>query len=617
MNVPPAADFRKQKVLTEAGGRNAQKTNSIGTLSKVLELAIPFGKLRLSVVFALVVLQGLFQVAGVTSIFPFLALAAAPGRIYDSQFGRWFLSFLPELDNSQLLVLAGSFSICMMLLANCVCIFAEYHRGKYAHEYGHWLRLKLLNRILDQPYSYFLNNNSSVLFKKIYSDVMAYVNGILLPGLDAIARLFTCVLLILTLLFVHLRIALIAALVLTGFYMTIYFVLKKRRQAISDDFKQAWRGSAQSLNQLLAGIKPIKVHEVETNFADQFAAPSAIVAKQGPWVPIFSQVPRHIIEPVAFAGMISVVIYLNVNGRDLAAILPNMGVMALAGYKLLPAFQLVYGQLTKMSATRFTLEEIYDEFSNGSSVESTKAKKDGRSIIPIKWENAISLRDICFSYTDSDKPIFDGLSLDIQKNTSVAFVGKTGSGKSTIVDLLMGLHKPQGGQVKVDDQVISDENIAAFRATIGYVPQEVFLTDDTVAANIAFGIPEEEIDFDRVCNVAKTAQIFEFIETDLQDGFNTVVGERGIRLSGGQRQRIGLARALYRAPTLLILDEATSALDNKTEEELMLAINSLSHKITIIMIAHRVTTVMDCDQIFELSGGKLRSIVYESLQTNS
>lgn len=574
-------------------------------LSKVFRLALPFGKTRLALVFLIVMLQGIFQVIGVTSIFPFLALAADPQRIYNSQYGRWFLSWLPEMDGTQLLTIAGIFAALMILASNLINILSEFIRSRYAHDFGHWLRLHLLNRILDQPYGYYLENHSAVLLKKVYTDVMGYVNGVLLPLLEAVTRLFTSALLILALLFIHLQIALSAAVVICSFYLAVYFLLSKKRRNISDELKDSWRQCVVELQQFFGGIKQIKMHEVEDNFVKRFETPSDKIARYSSWLPVYMHVPRYVIEPVAFSGMIAIVVYLNISGRDMAAILPNMGVMALAGYRLLPSLQLLYGQLTQVSAGRFAIEEVYDEFEKAKKVEARRVRT---AVSPLQWRDSIRLKNISFAYADTKKPVFDSISLEIKKNTSVAFVGPTGSGKSTIVDLITGLHRPASGQVMVDGKPIDGELLSAWKAAIGYVPQEVFLMDGSIARNVALGIAEDEIDQSQLRWAAKVAQILEFIEEELPFGFDTEIGERGLRLSGGQRQRIGLARALYRNPSVLIFDEATSALDSQTEAELMSAINQLSHRKTIIMIAHRLSTVSDCDKIFWLENGDIKLV---------
>jgi ATP-binding cassette subfamily C protein len=254
-----------------------------------------------------------------------------------------------------------------------------------------------------------------------------------------------------------------------------------------------------------------------------------------------------------------------------------------------------------------SLNEVYDEFlaaeqdeNQNHGVSTTEFSKPER----LSWKQAITLKDLTFNYSESSKPVIDRLSLVIPKNTSLGIIGPTGCGKSTLVDLILGLHIPTSGKILIDDTPLTAENRRAWRAGIGYVPQDIFLTDDTIAANIAFGIPEDEIDPAALRQAAQAAQILDFIENDLPHGFKTVVGERGVRLSGGQRQRIGIARALYHRPDLLILDEATSALDIKTEAEVMKAIDALHGNITMLIIAHRLNTVCKCDKTIDLSSNR-------------
>jgi ABC-type multidrug transport system fused ATPase/permease subunit len=272
---------------------------------------------------------------------------------------------------------------------------------------------------------------------------------------------------------------------------------------------------------------------------------------------------------------------------------------------MLPALQLLYGQLSKLSTMRHTLDEVYDEF---LAVEKSTGRDDehpdGRLTRPepLRWRRAITLDHVTFQYPEAPLPTREGLSLVIPKNSSLGISGSTGCGKSTLVDLILGLHQPTGGRILVDDTPLGPGNRRAWRGGIGYVPQDIFLIDDSLAANIAFGVPGDKIDRLGLVRAARAAQILEFIEKDLPLGFETVVGERGVRLSGGQRQRVGLARALYHEPELLVLDEATSALDVATEQEVMKAIQALQGSLTMIIIAHRLSTIEMCEQRLDMNG---------------
>ena len=562
------------------------------------QLARPYGRKKLAAVGFLSFAQGVFQVLGVTSIFPFLSLAASPDRLRDSNFGRKFLSWFPPMEDSQLLLITGLFAVGMLLLANLTNILGEYVRNRYAKRFAHWLRLRLIEQIAARPYADFLQSNSGILIKKVQGDVAHFANGILLTQLDVFSRLVTAILLLVTLFLVHPQIATSAALGLALFYAIFYFSLRRWRINASITLKRCGREAYKDIQQLFGGIKPVKIHRAESHFISRYTVHSDRISRIAAWIPVIGNTPRYLIEPIVFGGLVIAVLTFVGRGQDLAAILPNLGVMALAGYRLLPAIQLLYSQLSNLSTSRHALDEVYDEF---IAVETTTDREDagteGRFPSPaaIQWQREIRLDCVTFKYPSADRPVIDNLSLAVPKNASLGIVGHTGSGKSTLVDLILGLHVPTSGHIFIDDTMLIPSNRRAWRASIGYVPQDIFLLDDTITANIAFGVPEDEIDPHAVRRAAAAAQILDFVENDLPNRFDTFVGERGVRLSGGQRQRIGLARALYHNPELLILDEATSALDNATEAEVMKAINALQGSVTLIIIAHRISSIDNCE----------------------
>lgn len=460
---------------------------------------------------------------------------------------------------------------------------------------------------LFRPYTDFLNENSAVLIKKVLGDVLGFTAGVLLPLLDSFARIATIVLLIGTLFLVQPQIAIGATIVFGLFYLIVYKVFGKWRRATAAGLKIAQRGSITELKQTLGGIKPIKVHRAEEIFISRFSIHSLQQAKLLSWIGIVGSAPRYFVEPLAFGGVVVVVMAYASLGQDLAVILPSLGVMALAGYRLLPALQLLYNQLNQLGTSRHTLDEVYDEF---LAAESSRGRDDeghdGHFTAPsaLQWNNAITLDHLSFSYPGTDSPVIDDLTLQIPKNTTLGIIGTTGSGKSTLVDLILGLHIPTAGRILIDDVPLGPGNRRKWRGGIGYVPQDIFLIDDTISANIAFGLSEEEIDPAALIRAAGAAQILDFIENELPLKWDTIVGENGARLSGGQRQRIGLARALYNQPGLLILDEATSALDLPTEAEVMKAITALQGSMTMLIIAHRLSTIEGCTKRLDLSSRK-------------
>jgi ATP-binding cassette, subfamily B, bacterial PglK len=580
-------------------------------IRRVLFLARPYGRKKLAVVFFLSLGQGIFQMIGVASIFPFLAIASDPERIRHSQFGLRFLALLPPMGNRELLITAGVIAIAGLFLSNGFNLLAEYTRTRYANNFANWLRVRILRRMASQPYSYFLQRNSGDLLRKVMSDVGSYTGGVLLPLLDCMARAIIAALLLATLFLVQPVIAVSATLGLGAFYVIIFRLLARKRREVNEGFQRAFGGSYRDAQQMLGGIKPIKVHRAEEHFLGRFAHHSAVIAQMSNRMPLIANSTRYLVEPLAFGGLVLAVVVLAVRGRDFSDILPNLGVMAVAGYRLLPTLQLLYSQVTGFTSMRYSLDQVFEEFvaaehdEESANVEISLGKSRA-----VEWADAITLDEVSFIYPGADRPVLDHFSLTIQKNMSIGFVGPTGSGKSTLIDLLLGLHRPTGGRVLIDGKPLTRELVPSWQATIGYVPQEIFLIDDTIARNIALGEADKDVDTVRLREVCAMAQIVDFIELELRNGFQTTVGERGIRLSGGERQRLGLARALYHRPSVLILDEATSALDIATEAKLLEALRAIAGKLTIVMVAHRLSALANCDQLIDLR--KMRVALLET-----
>ncbi len=578
-------------------------TNTTDLARKVYDLARPYGRKKFLAVAAITIFQSVFQVIGVGSIFPFLALASDPGQVRDSTIGVQVLEWLPVMSDRMMLVWTGLFAITMLLLANGLQLLGEVVRVRYSEGLGHWLRHRLLSRMTGNPYSYFLKRNTGEMLKKAVTDVPYMIQGVLLPALDVISRLLTTLLLFGTLLFIDPAIAVAAGFCLGGFYVAVFGFLRNRYERLSNRMVVADRGAMREAQQFLGGIKPVKVHQCEDEFLARYSRHSAEQAALKKWIPVYQNTPRYLVEPLAFGGMVAIVVVLAAQGDSLATLLPKLGVMALAAYRLLPNLQSIYGGCSAVSMFRHTVEEVYEEFQDTAMTAPDTIRDQKPS--PLDWSEALHIDNITFQYPGTDSPLFHGLSLEIRKNQFVALVGTTGSGKSTLVDCLLGLHTPDSGAIRVDNIPLTPHTLPSWRAGLGYVPQDIFLLDDTIAANIAFGVPEKKIDFARVAEVARLAQIAVFIETDLPDRYLSRVGERGVRLSGGQRQRIGLARALYSNPSTLILDEATSALDDATEAALMEAIEALHGEVTLIVIAHRLSTIERADRVFVLDQGRV------------
>jgi ATP-binding cassette, subfamily B, bacterial PglK len=576
-------------------------TSFFNLLRRCFKLAAPYGRRKLAVVLGVIFVNGIFQVIGVTSIFPFFALAADPRRIRNSRFGIWLLGHLPQMDERTLLIWAGIASIALLLLSNAVTLAGEVIRTRYGHGLGHFLRTRLMESLSARPYGYFLERNSGALLQKVVGDVMQFISGIFLPLMESLSRMVTLAFLLFTVFLVQPVMAIAAAVFFGGFYGAIFLLLRRRSRRLGEGIKQANRGTMIAAQQFLGGIKPILVHGRAAHFTGEFARHSAAQARLFPWLPIYGNGPRYLVEPLAFGGLVAVVVWLAAQGRSFSDILPNLTVIALASYRMLPSVQMLYGQLTQIQALSYTVNEIESEFAAITTAPPTpKPLPKPAKAAPIPFQTAIRLENITFSYPGSNRPVLRDFCLDIPKNANFGIIGMTGSGKSTLVDIILGLHCPQSGAIRIDDRVLTPADFMAWRASIGYVPQDIYLLDASIAENIAFGVPRDQTDQAALREAAGAAQILKFIETDLPARWNTVVGERGVRLSGGQRQRIGLARALYHRPQVLILDEATSALDTSTEAEVMKAINALQGTMTMIIIAHRLSTIEGCDSVCQL-----------------
>ena len=581
----------------------SKKPKKLDYLFRIYSLARAFGRRKVAVVFLFALVQGVSQVAGVTSIFPFLALASNPEEFKSSKLGVQILERLPEWGDSELLLASGLLAIFLLLLTNIINIGAEISRNRYAQQFGHWLRCALLERIINHPYDYFFNQNSSRLIKIITGDVFTFTNGVFLPLLDTIARVLIVLFLTLTLFLVNPVIALGATAIFGIFYFVIFFSLRGVRKRTSDGALNASRGTIKETQQLLNGIKPIKAQDSEAFFFDRFKAHSKQMADLMSWVNVYGNVPRYLIEPLAFGGLVVVAMILHNRGGDFTAILPSLAVMALAGYRMMPAMQAIYSQLNQLTTMRYAFEEVNEEFFREPPLQAPAISRPPGS--DITWGKSLKLEEVCYSYPGTPNNIVANVSLELKKGSSVGVIGPSGSGKSTIADLIMGILVPSSGQITIDGDALTPDNVSSWRKHVAYVPQEAFLIDDSIAANVAFGVEPDEIDLPHLEEVCRKAQILDLIKNKLEDGFETIVGERGIRLSGGQRQRIGLARALYRNPSLLVLDEATSALDDETESNVVSAIESLKGDITLLVVTHRLTSVRNCDLWWSVEDGQL------------
>jgi ATP-binding cassette subfamily C protein len=387
-------------------------------------------------------------------------------------------------------------------------------------------------------------------------------------------------------------------------YLGIYFAVEDILDKVGEERVNTNTARYQSVSEAFGGIKEVKLRGKEEVFLEQYRVPSKRYARVQALYRIISKAPKYILEAIAFGGIILIAIYLIAARENFQQVIPMLGLYSFAGYRLMPALQKAFRGLTSARFNLAALMELRQDMERKEQSKINDVRSYEKKCEEVKLKKSIVLDGVCFAYPNAEEPAVENVSLEIPARSMVGFVGQTGSGKTTMVDLILGLFEPQEGRVVVDGVPIRKHNVDQWQENIGYVPQQIFLSDDTVARNIAFGVPEDEININAVKDAARRAHIYDFVEGQLPDQWDTMVGELGVKLSGGQRQRIGIARALYHQPPILVFDEATSALDQATEASVMEAIYELEEDHTLLLIAHRLITVRRADKIIMLEGGR-------------
>ncbi|MEM9475610.1 MAG: ABC transporter ATP-binding protein [Pseudomonadota bacterium] len=586
----------------------------IDSYKKLLDMLEPYERRRLLVLLAIMVAMALAELAGISTLMILLRVLSDPqAAIDDTVLGSVYdwLGLTSIFAFQVVLALATLTAVVSSILVRAGGTYAMIRFSKMR---GYTVSSRLLEAYLHQPYTWFLQRNSAEISRNVLQEAEGLVNRVMIPGLQMVAYGMLAASLVGFMLVFNPTVTLVAAGIIAGLYFLIFRALKDLLRDLGEGIADANHERFKLTNESAGGFKEIKLMHLEQYYTHRYQRPARSKARKEALAMVIQETPRFVLESIAFAAILAgILVFLVRTDGNLLAAIPTLGVFAFAALRMMPSAQMIYRSSTAMQNAKPVLEAIH---ANYMEARATQAKMDikGHGGRKLALDKELALRDISFTYPSSDEPTLSHFSLSIGARTTIGLVGGTGAGKTTVVDLILGLLSPQNGEMIVDGQRIDNENLQAWQRTIGYVPQTIYLVDDTVAANIAFGVPKDQIDMAAVERAARTASLHDFVMTELPDGYSSIVGERGIRLSGGQRQRIGIARALYRAPELLIMDEATSALDNITERAVMDAIQQLRDDITIIMIAHRLSTVRKCDQIYLLNRGVVESSgTYEEL----
>lgn len=570
--------------------------------SRLLSLFSPKERRQLFGLLLAFIIMALVEVAGIASIMPFMALVADPDLIYRHAILTGVHTALGFESDVAYLYFVGAVVMVILVFNNLFSAFTQWLSLRVSALCGHSLSERLFAGYLSRSYEFYLGRNSGELANILFSEINRMIVGVLLPMMEVVAK-GTVILAILTLLLIiDPLMALCVVGVMGGIYSIIFIMIRRYLTRIGRELVAAGVDRAKIANEAFGGIKELKIIGKEKYFVRRYAAPSRMLAERQAASQGLARVPKYLLEMVAFGGVLLITLLLLGRQQSLGQVLPVIAVYAFAGYRLLPAIQQTYSNI---AIIRFNLPALEVVLRDAGPYADPEAAADA----PTQWlqelKQGITFDSVTYRYPGAASPSIIDLSLTIRVNSTVAFVGPTGSGKTTAVDILLGLFEPQSGSLQVDGVTVDREKLHTWQSSLGYVPQHIYLSDDTLARNIALGEEADNINMQAVEKAARIARIHDFIVNELPEGYQTLVGERGVRFSGGQRQRIGIARALYRDPAVLVLDEATSALDVITESAIMETLGQLAHKKTIIMIAHRISTVRDCDRIFILEKGKL------------
>ena len=562
---------------------------------------------QLSLLLVFTIFGAFIDVLSLGMIFPFLAVLTTPDVVYDYPLIKDLLYYFDVQNNIELIFIITFIFIFFVIFSSIVRVAILWANTRLAFASGADLSILAYERTLYQEYSTHISRNSSEVTSIILIKINSVINWVMLPILTSFGSLFVIFSIITTITFVNPIISFSVTIAFLSLYVIVSIISSKKINHLGTVLSYRQNRITKSLQEGFGGIKDILLSNSQSFYVENYKSSDYILRKaQGNNV-IISQTPRYLIESFGIVLITIVAYYLTKNGNDKIFIIQTLGLLAVSAQRLLPLVQQIYHARTYVLSHKKVLTDVL-----GLLDQQIIKHQIIHSNVDFNFKKFIVLDNVCFNYENHTK-VLKNLTLKIDKGSTVGFIGLTGSGKSTIIDILMGLLTPDSGQVLIDDRRLKDIYLRSWQTRISHVPQNIFLSDTSIYENIAFGIEKADIDHKRVEKVANAARIYEFIQT-LPKGFNTTIGERGTKLSGGQRQRLAIARALYRDSELLVFDEGTSALDSKTEKQVIKSIGNFNTNLTIIMVAHRISTLKNCDIIYEIENGRLKSIIdYETL----
>jgi ATP-binding cassette, subfamily B, bacterial PglK len=559
-------------------------------------------RIKIGMLFGMMLLAAFLELLGIGMIPAFVAIVADPARVLKyNQFSELYQ--LLNINNSRdLLIYGGLILIGVYVLKNTYIMIYYYIEARFIFNRRYTFSHKLMTAYMQAPYTFYLERNSSELLRNTNNEVNIMINNVLLPILKVSKELIMGILVVAFLLFAEPTITLIISVVMGGMAGSFLYITRERMNNLGIEAQEYRKGMLKAAQQGFGGIKDARVLNREGEFIETFREMAYQSSQLQLKKTFISSIPRPTVETLSVGGIILIAIIMVLQERPISSIVPIIAMFGVAIVRLIPAINQVTQLLTDLQFNIASVNPVYDDLTllkdNAKAFRSDRRKKQ-----KLELRTSIVIDNLHYQYPKSTEQALNGVNLEIPFGSAVAFVGSSGSGKTTLADSLLGLLVPQKGAILVDDVNIS-ESISSWQQNIGYIPQFIYLSDDTLKRNIAFGLPDDKIDDEKILKAVELSQLSDLIE-HLPQGIETVIGERGTRLSGGQRQRVGIARALYHEPQVLVMDEATSALDNITEQQIIEAIEALKGNRTVIMIAHRLTTVMNCDMLFFMENGRI------------
>lgn len=572
------------------------------TLKKIIYILPKGDIIKLAVLLLLMLIAAALEVVGIGMIPAFVAIVASPERVLTIELIQPLLTLL-DITNAKDLLIWGSILLLAVFIIKSVYIIAfNYFESRFIYNRRYTISHRLMSAYMHAPFIFHLQRNTAELFRNIGSEINVFVNQVV-ANLLKMSREGVMALAILIFLVVVEPVITLLVISFSGIGGGTFILMnKKKMKKFGEEEQDRRREMVKAIYQGLGGIKDARVLNREEEFIEKFRIQALKSTRLMAYIRFIQQIPRPVIETTAVLGMLSVAVLLVWQDRPIETIIPVLTLFAMAAVRLMPSVQQMISMYTNLRYYIVSLDPVYDDLKelekyNTSFAEERKNKKQ------LIFESEIEIRNLSYRYPESDEQALRDISISIPKGKAVAFVGPSGAGKTTIVDLILGLLEPDKGEILVDGTNIR-ENVSAWQKNIGYIPQSIYLADESLRFNIAFGVPEDEIDDEGVRQAVKLAQL-ETMVNRLPDGLDTLIGEHGTRFSGGQRQRVGIARALYHNPKVLVMDEATSSLDNITEKQITNAIQSMKGERTLIIIAHRLTTVKNCDKLYFMESGKI------------